>query len=198
MSFSQYLPLLSQIMGAQLAQNTGGGWNSGTSPYALSGSAQSNGAGLSGLASLFGGGQAGAGDSGLTNQVSNQASGPPQALQMLAHKQDYSSALGDSPTGLFSGLNPGGGMSQTSSGALGGGISGQAAGDSALGSSSMDSGSGMIDALPGLLSMAGKMTGSGQSQTPMMAGHAHTGNASISQLMAAYGVPNGLLSTSVL
>jgi hypothetical protein len=50
---------------------------------------------------------------------------------------DMGSALGAAPTGLFSGLAPGGGMTGSASGALGGGLSGDVAGAAPLGGATM-------------------------------------------------------------
>ena len=86
--------------------------------------------GASGLTGLFQG-PAALGDTGLTNALSAGGSG------MAAANANMGAALGSSPTGLFSGLLPGGGMSGTASGALGGGMSGQMAGAAPLGSSTM-------------------------------------------------------------
>ncbi|WP_157661679.1 hypothetical protein [Burkholderia ubonensis] len=89
------------------------------------------GAGASGLTGFFSG-PAAVGDSGLTGVVSPAGSGLGSAMS-----GDLGGALGSSPTGLFSGLLPGGGMSSTASGALGGGLSGDVAGVAPLGGASM-------------------------------------------------------------
>ncbi|MEX3928174.1 hypothetical protein AB4Y36_29630 [Paraburkholderia sp. BR10936] len=75
---------------------------------------------------LYGGlqGAAAYGDAGLTGTVGNGFFAMPSA---------YSSALGEAPTGLYSGLLPGGGMTGTASGALGGGVSGAVDGSAGIG-----------------------------------------------------------------
>lgn len=121
----------------------------------------SPGAGAGGLTGMFSG-PAALGDSGLTGMVS--ASGPGSAGMMGG--ADMGSALGDAPTGLFSGLLPGGGMSGTTSGALGGGFSGMAAGAQGIGGTPAYSGltglgaSNTID--PQMLQMASGMMQQGQ------------------------------------
>jgi hypothetical protein len=186
------LSIAPQLVKAQLSQNNGGDWGgSSSNPDGLSGSATDNGAGVQGLMGLFGS-RAANGDSGLTNQVANQPSGLPAATQ-----KDMGDALGSAPTGLFSGLLPGGGMSQTESGALGGGLSGQTAGAAGIGGSSMNPGTGIMSALPGLLSQAAGAQQAGQGQQAGgMVGRAHTGNATMAQLAGLYGLPSGLLATN--
>ncbi|BDC37924.1 hypothetical protein [Paraburkholderia terrae] len=75
------------------------------------------------------------GDSGMTGTVSGNGSGMGSILGDGTY--DYGNTLGTAPTGLFSGLNPGGGMGATQSGALGGGLSGEVAGGSSVGGASM-------------------------------------------------------------
>lgn len=70
-------------------------------------------------------GAAAYGDSGLTGTVGTSGG--------FTMPSAYGSALGDAPTGLYSGLLPGGGMTGTSSGALGGGMSGVVDGTGAIG-----------------------------------------------------------------
>ncbi|MEZ0602931.1 hypothetical protein ACAX43_12370 [Paraburkholderia sp. IW21] len=72
-------------------------------------------------------GAAAYGDSGLLGSV---GTGGASTFSMPTA---YGSALGEAPTGLYSGLLPGGGMTGTSSGALGGGMSGMAYGEAPVG-----------------------------------------------------------------
>jgi hypothetical protein len=72
------------------------------------------------------------GDTGLMGGVANSAAGYNGLMGA-----NMSTALGDAPTGVFSGLLPGGGMTGTGSGALGGGISGAAAGSQGVGDATM-------------------------------------------------------------
>ncbi|CAB3782044.1 hypothetical protein [Paraburkholderia fynbosensis] len=147
-------------LGGALGAGEGGGAGAGTG--AAAGAGAGAGASGGGLSSLFGlggglgadvGGGAGAGgltgffsgpaafgDAGLTGTVSAGGSGLGSALG-----GDLGGSLGASPTGLFSGLLPGGGMTGTASGALGGGISGETAGASGIGGASMGGLGGGID-----------------------------------------------------
>lgn len=124
--------------GAGLGSGLGAGatWG-GASAAPVIGSGTSglftSGAGAGGLGGLLGG-PAAVGDAGLTGAVGAGGSG---LGSLMGGGADLGGALGSAPTGLFSGLLPGGGMSGTASGALGGGLSGATAGASPLGGATM-------------------------------------------------------------
>ncbi|KWA65529.1 hypothetical protein WL28_25395 [Burkholderia ubonensis] len=119
------------------------------------------GPGAGGFAGFFNG-PAAYGDTGVTGTVTPDGSG----LGGLSGMQNggalgswlgglmggnLSGALGSAPTGMFSGLLPGGGMSGTASGALGGGISGAVNGAAPIGGATM----GGFNPAPWVLGAAG-------------------------------------------
>lgn len=117
-----------------MGMGTGATWGgAAVSPVVGSGTAGlfSSGAGAGGMTGLLNG-SAALGDAGLSSAVGGAGSG----MGMMGGV-DMGSALGSAPTGLFSGVLPGGGMSGTASGALGGGLSGQVAGAAPIGQASM-------------------------------------------------------------
>jgi hypothetical protein len=122
---------IADVIAPIVAGGYGAGAASGSGGFFGLGGSGASGGGASGLTGLFSG-PAAVGDSGLTGTVSAGGSGLGSAAG-----SDLGGALGSSPTGLFSGLLPGGGMSGTASGALGGGISGDVAGSSSLGGATM-------------------------------------------------------------
>ncbi|KVC94878.1 hypothetical protein WI77_10310 [Burkholderia ubonensis] len=103
------------------------------------------GPGAGGFAGFFNG-PAAYGDTGMTGTVTPDGSG----LGGLSGMQN-GGALGSAPTGMFSGLLPGGGMSGTASGALGGGISGAVNGAAPIGGATM----GGFNPAPWVLGAAG-------------------------------------------
>jgi hypothetical protein len=136
---------------------TGATWGgAAASPVVGSGTAglMSPGAGAGGIGGLLGG-PAALGDAGLTGAVSAGGSG----LGLMGGA-DMGSALGAAPTGLFSGVLPGGGMSGTASGALGGGMSGATAGAAPMGDATM----GALNFNPNTFSQAQRLMQMGQQQ----------------------------------
>lgn len=88
-------------------------------------------AGATGMTGLLGG-PAAYGNSALTGMVNPNGSG--LAPMMTG---DLGNSLGVAPAGLFSGMNPGGGMTASPGGAMGGGLSGQVAGQAPIGGAQM-------------------------------------------------------------
>lgn len=122
---------VADVVAPVIAGGYGAGAASGSGGFFGLGGGDASGAGANGLTGLFSGPSA-YGDSGLTGVVSADGSGLGTAMG-----GDLGGSLGSSPTGLFSGLLPGGGMTDTASGALGGGLSGDVAGSSSIGGASM-------------------------------------------------------------
>lgn len=91
--------------------------------------------GADGLTGFFSG-PAAYGDSGMTGAVTPNGPDMGPAIN-AAMRGNLGNALGNAPPGLFSGLLPGGGMTDTQSGALGGGISGAVYGAAPIGGASM-------------------------------------------------------------
>ncbi|MGN6806738.1 MAG: hypothetical protein ACTHJZ_12455 [Trinickia sp.] len=104
-----------------------------------------SGPGVGGLNGLFNG-PAAYGDTGLTGSVTANGSGLNSAMS-----GSLAGAFGFTPTGVFSGFLPGGGMGATQSGALGGGLSGAVNGAAPIGGATM----GGFNAAPWVLGAAG-------------------------------------------
>ncbi|MFL9934274.1 hypothetical protein P0D88_35005 [Paraburkholderia sp. RL18-103-BIB-C] len=147
---------------------------------------------ISSLLSLFGNSSpsTGAGDSGITGLLSTGGSGLGSAMS----SGDMGGALGNAPTGLFSGLLPGGGMTNTPSGALGGGISGDVNGAAPIGGATMTPPTGAQSAL---MPAGQQQQQQQQMLRPSGTGRAHTGNMTMQQIAAMYGLPAGLLASNV-
>ncbi|MEB2498628.1 hypothetical protein [Burkholderia cenocepacia] len=109
------------------------------------GSDPTSGPGVGGLNGFFNG-PAAYGDTGLTGGVTPNGSGLNSAMS-----GNLGGALGFAPTGLFGGFLPGGGMSATQSGALGGGLSGAVNGAAPIGGATM----GGFNPAPWMLGAAG-------------------------------------------
>ncbi|CAE6864039.1 hypothetical protein R69608_00361 [Paraburkholderia nemoris] len=104
-----------------------------------------NGPGAGGFTGFFNG-PAAYGASGTTGTVTPDGSGLGGLMS-----GNLGDALGSAPTWLFGGLLPGGGMTNTQSGALGGGLSGAVAGAAPIGGASM----GGFNPAPWMLGAAG-------------------------------------------
>ncbi|WP_175783098.1 hypothetical protein [Burkholderia anthina] len=103
------------------------------------------GPGVGGLNGFFNG-PAAYGDTGLTGNVTANGSALNSGMS-----GNLGGAFGFAPTGLFSGVLPGGGMSATQSGALGGGLSGAVNGAAPIGGATM----GGVSLAPWVLGAAG-------------------------------------------